>query len=190
MNILSTVSQGGVNGPLLSGYQFTSDKWKTVGRKQLHCHKIERLDFQYKLAVCGLTYLQSWPEGLGNKLYGSSRVRNIRPRAFNKNESTFFSRQTTWYNADRRNVLYMHDVGGIRNTRAMYAASLISPSHPRIADVDDLTVFCSREVMKTLYKKQFNWAETRVELKSDYIYVSFETLVLACNVPCLRKNSQ
>lgn len=41
---------------LLNDYQFTSDKWKTVGCKQVYCRKIERLDFQYKASpVRGMT---------------------------------------------------------------------------------------------------------------------------------------
>lgn len=44
----------------LSGYQFTSDKRKTVGRKQVHCQKIERLHFGHKGST--MRDLTSWPE--------------------------------------------------------------------------------------------------------------------------------
>lgn len=76
----------------LSGYQFTSDKRKTVGRKQVHCQKIERLDFGHKGST--MRDLTSWPER-GTQLSPRNGKRLLKTRRLTY---IFFSfRQTTYY---------------------------------------------------------------------------------------------
>lgn len=94
----------------LSGYQFTFDKRKIVGRKQVHCQKIERLDFGHKGST--MRDLTSWPER-GTQLSPRNGKRLLKTRRFDGPPTT------TDIQRSRGGILCMRQLFGEANITAL-----------------------------------------------------------------------